>query len=819
MFPNSRLSPAEPRSTTFERLEDRLFLAYGGTLWAIFGDKNKADYNDTIIVDRDPDNPSLLRATVNGTVIGTRPESRVSMIYVNGGRGDDTIRVDTSGGKRLITCNITGGPGNDSLTGGPELDYIYGGAGNDTLRGGGGKDFLIGGLGKDYVYAEPGVSRIYGEKKDVLVQDDGANPLQPIGTDGVLRDWLVKTALNRWGDVLGTTQHWWWWWWGRGIYKGGDGGSRILFTAAADGGATPMVDVATNSSGGDPSYTGTNNQVAGVDEADFVKTDGNYIYLLRDQKLVIADSWPAEDLHVAGSADIEGSPLAVYVYGDHVTVLSQIYDYFGVYPVIGGGDGIVPLPVGSIGLRTTGLVAKASFCMPRWWQPSQPKIKVTEFDVSERANPTVTEETTLDGWLTSSRMIGDRVLLVMQNDTPIPEPLMTADPNDPGTYAYETKEAYLERLQTADLATLLPSYTTKIAGVDETVEGALVEAQSLYLPAKPSGESLISVVAFDVDTGIGPVSTTSAFGVGGTVYASADSLYMASTSWVTPLRGWWQSWAPTTFVYKFDLTQDGVPLVATGTVAGDIVSQYSMDEYRGDLRIATTDSSTGLSSNVFVLAESGADLNIVGSVTGLALGERIRSVRFMGDRGFVVTFRQVDPLFSLDLSDRTNPFVAGELKIPGYSSFLQPMDDNHLIGFGRYADPTTGRVQGLQLSLFDVSDLKNPTQMFTYVFSTESWGGYSEAEWDPHAFSYFADYGTVALPVQQGWWGDSSNGLQVFKVDLTTGFTSLGEIQHDTPVRRSFQIDDYIFSISSDTIKANSITDPAREVAALDLTT
>lgn len=815
MSPNARFSQAEPGSTTFERLEDRLFLAYGGTLWAIFGDKNKADYNDTIVVDRDPDDPSLLRATVNGTIVGTRAESRVSMIYVNGGRGDDAITVDIAGGKRLMTCNITGGPGNDTLTGGPELDYIYGGTGNDTLRGGGGKDLFIGGLGKDYLYAEPGVSRIYGEKKDVMVQDEGANPLQPIGTDDALRDWLIKTALNRWGDVLGTTQHWWWWWWGRGIYKGGDGGSPIVFMTAANGGVTPMVDVATNSSGSDPSYTGTNNQVAGVDEADFVKTDGNYIYVLRDQKLVIADSWPAEAMHVAGSADIEGSPLAVYVYGDHVTVLSQIYDD-QVSPVI-----VPPLiiPFDTVGLRTTGLAANASFCMPRWWQPSQPKVKVTEFDVSDRTTPTVTEETTLDGWLTSSRMIGDRVLLVMQNDSPIPEPVMTADPNDPGTYTYETKEAYLERLQAADLATLLPSYTTKIAGVDDAVEGALVEAQSLYLPAKPSGESLISVVGFDVDDGIGPVSTTSAFGVGGTVYASADSLYLASTSWVTPLRGWWQSWAPTTFVYKFDLTQDGVPLVATGTVAGDIVSQYSMDEYGGDLRIATTDSSTGLSSNVFVLAESDADLNIVGSVTGLALGERIRSVRFMGERGFVVTFRQVDPLFSLDLSDPTDPFVAGELKIPGYSSFLQPMDDNHLIGFGRYADPATGRTQGLQLSLFDVSNLKNPTQMFTYVFSTEPWGGYSEAEWDPHAFSYFADYGIVALPVQQGWWGDCDTGLQVFKVDLTKGFKSLGEIQHDTPVRRSFEIGDCIFSISSDTIKANSITDPALvEVAALDLT-
>jgi len=802
MYPNSRPSQDAPKLTMFERLEDRLFLAYGGALWAIFGDKNKANYNDTIIVDRDPDDPSILRATVNGTVIGTRPESRVRMIYINGRRGDDTITVDIAGGKRLMTCNITGGPGNDTLTGGPELDYIYGGTGNDTLRGGGGRDFLVGGLGKDYVYAEPGVSRIYGEKKDVLVQDVGANPLQPIATDDALRDWLIEAALNRWGNLLGTTQHWWYRRGGPWYWKGGDGGR--VFATMTDGSMGP---VELNGNGSPSSYTGTNNQVAGVDEADFVKTDGDYIYLLRDQKMIIADSWPADKLHIEGSADIEGSPIALYVYGNHVTVLSQVNDYQWM-PWIGPPE-IMIMPL------RTGLVADMAIGMPWCYGRYDPKIKVTVFDVSDRSAPAVEEETTVDGSLVDSRAIGDRVLLVMQNDTPIPEPLTTQDPDDPGTYTYETKEAYLERLQTADLATLLPSYTTKIAGVDDATEGALVEAQSLYLPAKPSGENLVSVVTFDVDGGVGPISTTSAFGVGGTVYASADSLYIASASWYAPKRGW--SWSPTTFIYKFDLAEDGVPLVATGSVAGNIVNQYSMDEYGGDFRIATTDSATGLSSNVFVLEEAGADLSIVGSVTGLALGEQIRSVRFMGNRGFVVTFRQVDPLFALDLRDPTNPHVAGELKIPGYSSYLHPVDDSHLIGFGRYADPDTGRVQGLQLSLFDVSNLKNPTQMFTYVFSTEAWGGYSEAEWDPHAFSYFADYGVLAIPVQQGWCGFGDTGLQVFKVDLADGFTPLGEIQHDTPVRRSFQIGNYLFSISSNTIKANAIADPAQQVAALDL--
>jgi len=787
--------------TVFERLEDRLLLSHAG-VWFILGDKDPSNLNDTIVVDRDPDNPFMLRAMVNGKVVSTRADRLIARIYIRGGRGDDSITVDTSGGTRPIRVTARGGTGNDTLIGGPEVDNFYGDAGDDTLRGGGGKDFLVGGLGKDTIYAEPGVSRLSTDKRDRLVQDDGANPIKPLGTDDALRNWLIRTGVTQFGCLFGTTVHWWWPW-----YKGG-GGGPIFY--AMDGGLAEPATVMTNGVA-EPSHSGTNNQVAGVEEGDIAKTDGNYIYVLHDQEVVIVNSWPADEAHVSSRQTIEGYPLALYLYDDPVggndrlTVISQVYDS---QPMI-----YYDAPMLREGVGVAAGVAGVSFMPWRWhWDP---KIKVTVLDVTDREKPAVTEETYLDGWLVDSRAIEDRVYLVMQNDSPLPEPQLTEDPNNPGTYVYESQDDYIARMQAADLDTLLPSYTTKVTGDDgqETFEGALAEAESMYIPAKPSGTALVSVAVFDVDGGVGPVSTTSTFGLGGQVYASSDGLYIAASSWQQTVGRW--NWSPTTFIYKFDLTKDGVPLAATGSVAGSVLNQYSMDEYDGTFRIATTDSADGLSSNVFILGQQDADLNIVGQVTGLGAGEQIRSVRFMQDRAFVVTFRQVDPLFALDLKNPAKPFVAGELKIPGYSSYLHPMDSTHLIGFGRDAD-LTGRVQGLQLSLFDVSDLSNPTLVDKCVLTDGSWSGFSAAEWDPHAFSYFADYGVLALPVAETWWGYDV-GLQVFHVDATDGFTWMGEISHDTPVQRTFQIGDYIFSISSETIKANSITDPADEVAVVDL--
>ena len=259
-----------------------------------------------------------------------------------------------------------------------------------------------------------------------------------------------------------------------------------------------------------------------------------------------------------------------------------------------------------------------------------------------------------------------------------------------------------------------------------------------------------------------------------------------------------------------------------GSVPGVTLNQFSLDESDdGLLRVATTGGfGDNASSGIYTLVASMGNLQTIGSVTGLARGERIYSVRFIGDRGYVSTFRQVDPLFVIDLADPAKPRVVGQLKVPGFSSYLQPLDATHLLGVGRDVDPATGRVLGLQLSIFDVANPAKPARTATYTFAGDGWQSWSAALWDHHALSWFADQGILALPVQQGDWWQGSDGLVVFKVDTTSraGFTNLGEITHDGPVQRSVRIGDYLYSVSAGEVKVHRLTDPSTAVAAVKLT-
>jgi len=221
-----------------------------------------------------------------------------------------------------------------------------------------------------------------------------------------------------------------------------------------------------------------------------------------------------------------------------------------------------------------------------------------------------------------------------------------------------------------------------------------------------------------------------------------------------------------------------------------------------------------------VLAAAAGNLQTVGSVTGLAPGERIYSVRFIGERGYVSTFREIDPLFVIDLANPAKPRVVGQLKVPGFSSYLHPLDDTHLLGIGRDVDPDTGRVLGLQLSIFDIGDPADPKRTSTYTFAGDRWQSWSETLSDHHALSWFAEQGILALPVQQGGWWQGSSGLVVFKVDTHSenGFTNLGTIDHDGPVRRSIRIGEFLYSVSAGEVKVHALANPATEVAAVRLT-
>jgi uncharacterized secreted protein with C-terminal beta-propeller domain len=216
-----------------------------------------------------------------------------------------------------------------------------------------------------------------------------------------------------------------------------------------------------------------------------------------------------------------------------------------------------------------------------------------------------------------------------------------------------------------------------------------------------------------------------------------------------------------------------------------------------------------------------------GQVSGIAPGERIYATRFLGDKGYLVTFVQVDPLFTLDLSEPTNPQIVGELKIPGYSAYLHPLDENHLLAVGRHGNDR-GRLNGLAVNLFDVSDFANPILAHQYLIGTDSnaWG-WSEVLSNHHDFTFHRD--VLSFPVYHYSGGHRYDGLFVLAVDKNAGFAELGRVYHadyfscrmsslaicSAQMRRSIYIEDYLFSISDRGIKVNQLLRPEVELATV----
>lgn len=762
--------PRRTHRLAVEPLEGRCLLS-ASSVWTILGDANPLALDDVISIGLSPDDPGVLQAIVNGEVASTRSVQGLRSIRVLAGRGNDTVTVDLPSDGPRIPVTLDGGKGNDLLQGGPGDDRLRGGAGSDSLDGGGGLNRLDGGKQPDWLFGDPNADRVRVQRDDLLAGERDSFGLRRITSEDDWKAWLLSAATQAQG-------------WNRLVQ---DEAQAVAFTTAM---AAPDAGASQSQAG--PDYSGTNTQEQGVDEADIVKTDGEFLYLLSGSDLVIASAWPPEGLQEVSRTKLDGAPQSLYLLDDRVMVISSVY----LAPPWAGGDALMVM-------------------RPWFWYKPQTQISV--FDVSDRADPKLVEKTVLDGAVVDSRAVEERVYLVVSNSFPYPQPLPILLPGPDPIVQVDTVESaagYRTRVET-DWDAEMPDYTTTTYGPggETTFSDALAQPPDIYVPSRPQGTDLLSVVLFDLGGGQpGPVATTTVAGADGTVYASLDSLYVASHSWSLPwLRS---SEVEMAGVYKFGLGTDSVPLEATGAVPGWVLNQFSMDEEADYLRIATTSWRGDLANNVFVLGQTGDQLNIVGSLTDLGLGERLYAARFLGDRGFLVTFRVVDPLFTLDLSDPRAPRLVGELQIPGYSSYLHPVGEDYLIGLGRYADPATGQVQGVQLALFDVSDLANPTRVAEYQFGDNVWGSFSEAEWDHHAFSYFPEQEVLAIPA---WTDSSAGGLQVFEVTPEDGFVFLGAVDHDTPVHRSLRIGDYLYSISDTTVKVTELTDPNALVAELEV--
>ncbi|NLX23736.1 MAG: hypothetical protein GXY55_18950 [Phycisphaerae bacterium] len=529
--------------------------------------------------------------------------------------------------------------------------------------------------------------------------------------------------------------------WSGGWWRGG-----WLFMGAPT--AAPDAGNAEDSGGGQP-YSTTNIQEEGVDESDVVKNDGQYIYWLREDQIHILKAQPPEEL-----AEIAQVPLGSY--GDSLflrdgRLIALSRQWGGWY-------------WGPADVRTT---TAENMVGGLWNDGSQ--VTVTVIDVSDPSAPTVEATVDFEGELASSRMIGNRLHLVVTSMPRLPD-----DPT-PATLGGMTLEQWLPAYKVTD-------------GDGDSRSGNIVGWADSYRPETGDGYAITTVVTLNVDNPTGEFASTAITANAGTIYASPDALYVADTAY-----DWNALISRTdTMVHKLAFTETGTRYVASGLVPGRPLGQYSLGEYQDHLRIATTldewsmQSGSSLSNAVYVLGENGTNLEVVGKVENMAPGEEIYAVRFVGPRGFVVTFERVDPLFVLDLSDATNPRVTGELKIPGYSDHIQMMDENHLLTIGKYADPNEGFswawVQGVQLSVFDVSDPADPQQKYVKIVGGR--GTNSEANYNPKAFNYFPARGVVAFPIElysDGTTGPEIGeheftGLMVYRVGPDTDFQEVGRL-------------------------------------------
>lgn len=603
--------------------------------------------------------------------------------------------------------------------------------------------------------------------------------------------------------------------------------SRAAVTDSAPGADSNGAD-ATNSaesSGGSADYSTTNVQVQGVDEADVVKTDGQYIYQVNKDRVIVIKAYDSVAGNVYSASGMKTmstlnftndsfTPEELYVDGKYLIAIGRYYEEAS---------------------NETLTKEKKIGILPYYHHKVTSKAIV--FDISDKSSITKLREVEVEGNYVSSRKIGSVLYLV----------------------ANESSNTYFEK---EELKIQTPSYR------DTAVSNEYVKIECPEIRYFPESKATnyMNIAAFDIKSSEG-VNVQTYLGAGQNIYSSSQNLYVALTNYnyntALPLERVMidvvdtdsaavsrsvmaepaviepSGNSVTTTVYKFSLNGTKVTYLSKGDVPGTILNQFSMDENNGYFRIATTvgevwgTGANASKNNVYILGDT---MNITGKIENMAPGERIYSVRFMGDRGYVVTFKQVDPLFVIDLKDPADPKILGALKIPGYSDYLHPYDENHIIGFGKdtveYKD--TALNKGMKIALFDVTDVSNPIQKFSEIIGDR--GTDSELLRNHKALLFSKSKNLLAFPVmvmeaqnknENGEWLEygqfTFQGAYVYNIDTQNGFVLKGKITHisdeeykkagsyyynpDKYVERILYIGDTLYTLSKGMVKANGLND------------
>lgn len=574
---------------------------------------------------------------------------------------------------------------------------------------------------------------------------------------------------------------------------------RIVEPWGLPGASRSVLPATDDASGGESDALGpepgvdfstTNVQEAGVDEPDLVKTDGSTIFALAGGRLHAVDVSAGEPRLLDSLELSDAWSAQLLLHGQRLLVLST--------------DGAV------IALRRMG---RDSLIAPTW---PTPRTVLTLIDVSSPASMQVIERLSVDGSLVTARLTGSTARVVI---TSSPSGLAFEGPQGSGRAA-ERKALRRNRalVERSTVRNWLPSYRLESLTSGTMTDRRALPCRSVARPSGFSGLGTLSVLTLDLDRGLRPVDSDAIFAGGELAYASPESLYVATQRWADwggLEEGEVLPESVTTEIHRFDASSPGsTSYAASGAVSGYLLSQWAMSEHEGLLRVASTDAPLwwGASldqepeSRVTVLAQDGASLRQVGEVTGLGRGERIYAVRFLGELGYVVTFRQVDPLYVVDLSDPTSPAVVGELELLGYSAYLHPIGDGLLLGVGQDATPD-GQLLGTQVSLFDVSDPASPRLVDRRALAP----GWSEVEWDHHAFLWWAPTGLAVLPVFASFWDETSGeilelGGAVGVRAGPSGLSEVGRVTHPAgQIRRSVVARDLLYTISDAGVRASSL--------------
>ena len=544
-------------------------------------------------------------------------------------------------------------------------------------------------------------------------------------------------------------------------------------------------------------YSKTNIQVKDVDEPDVVKTDGTYLYILSNSKIYIVKAYPAEDAEVLSIINFEDNvnihnffinKNSLIVFGTSYRYPSEFEDIRNEYEYI-----------------------------PYYWGISTTIIDL--YDLTNKENPELVKEIELDGSFFNARMIGHFIYIIASEYT--------------RNFYY-----YIDGNKTINMPQLRVDDQTRCISLEDIY----------YINNTKKVDSMIHIISIDI-YGYKIDQKSFLLGSSQNMYVSNNNIYLACQEYGY-YNSFWESeyaYEQATIVHKISIDKGDIFYKAKGAVPGYTLNQFSMDEHNGFFRIVTQrwDYESGSTTNLYILDEN---MNLTSKIEGIAPGERMHSARFIGNKAYLVTFKKVDPFFTLDLTDPYDAKIIGELKIPGYSDYLHPYDENLIIGIGKdTVEPQEefswtrdfAWYQGLKIALFDVSDLDKPKEISKVIIGDR--GTDSPVLYDHKSLLFDREKQLLVLPVSlyeisdydkkqnNGYTGSiygtfKFQGAFVYKINPEEGFEFRGKITHidenknsndyywrwhsyPSHITRSLFINNILYTISNDHIKMNDIED------------